>query len=399
MSQPVMNRSAEGFAFSWPDLPIQVTLSRIRESSRGTTAELQAFYVNGTGKRTLTHQTINLLTSKDRLAKELTARQDAPWLSMLEQMSVSTLKAIRAGQPIESLEPSDEDTPAWFVLNPLIYAKNTTIIYGPGDSMKSALALYCGMLLASGVPGPNLLVSPTPQKVLFLDWEMTAQDVRSRAKLFRTGDARLIRVPDYRRCIQPLADDLAAIRKEVDDGKYDILILDSLAMAAGGHELEKAEAAIRFNAALRELNCASLVIGHTPKPNEEQKTRHLYGSVFFHNLCRVSWEVRREGDTMGLYQRKNNLGAKQNPIGLKLVIDEYAAFVEEADLNEEPELSAALPLQDQIANALQQTPGQTVNELALALNAKPMTVRMTLNRYKKRFMTMGGAWNLVAQEA
>jgi hypothetical protein len=393
-----MSRSAGGFAFSWPDLPITVTLSRIRESSRGTTAELMAFYtINGSGKaKTLTHQTINLLTSKDRLAKELQGRQEAPWQSILEQVAGLSLRAIREGQPIESLEPSDDDSPAYFVLNPLIYAKNTTIMYGPGDSMKSALALYCGMLLASGVPGPNLLVAPTQTKVLFLDWEMTAQDVRSRAKLFRTGDSRLIRTPEYRRCIQPLADDLAAIRKVVDDGGYEVLILDSLAMAAGGHELEKAEAAIRFNAALRELNCASLVIGHTPKPNEEQKQRHLYGSVFFHNLCRVSWEVRREGDTMGLYQRKNNLGAKQSPMGLKLVIDDFAAFVEEADLFDDPELSSALPLQDQLANALQQTPGQTVNELALLINAKPSVIRVVLNRYKNRFMTMGGAWNLQA---
>jgi hypothetical protein len=241
-------------------------------------------------------------------------------------------------------------------------------------------------------------VAPEGWKVLFLDWEMSAQDVRGRVKMLQAGDPRLTATPDYRRCYQPLADDLSELKKVVSDGGYDVLLIDSLAMAAGGQELERADSAIRFNAALRSLNCTSLIIGHTPKPQEDQKERHLYGSVFFHNLCRVSWECRREGDTLGLYQKKNNLGPRHEPIGFTMAIDPEAetCCVLEADLADNPELSRGLPIQEQIAAALREEPGQTVKELALKLGEKAGSIKAKLHRYKHRFANFNGKWECFA---
>lgn len=400
MSQAVCVRSLDGFVFTWADLPFTIALSRIKESSsRGTSSEIQVSYVNGTGKpKTLTHQTFNLLSSRTKLAKELQAKQDAPWGAMLEQVCILALRQLRQGEPIESLAPTAEDHPAWFVLNPLLYDKNPTVLYGPGDSMKSFFALYCGMLLASGMTGPNLSVSPDPWKVLFLDWEMSVHDVRGRVKMLQAGDPRLTGVPDYRRCYQPLADDLSELKKVVSEGGYDVLILDSLAMAAGGQEIERAESAIRFNAALRSLNCTSLVIGHTPKPNEEQKERHLYGSVFFHNLCRVSWECRREGNTIGLYQRKNNLGPKHDALGFALDLDTHGQCcrIHEADLSDDEILSSGLQLKERLIKALHEQPGQTAKELALSLNEKYPSVKAKLYLHKKHFMAIDGKWECMA---
>lgn len=388
-----MTRSLDGFVFSWTDLPLTVHLSRIRESTRGTTAELEARYQNGGGKsKTLTHQTLNLLTSKTRLAAELTTKQEAPWPAMLEQVCVLALRALRQGAPVESLQPTTEDRPAWFVLNPLLYDKNPTVLYGPGDSFKSLLALYCGLLLASGMSGAHFACAPTPWRVLFLDWEMSVEDVRGRVKLLQAGDGRLTGTPDYRRCAAPLADEAETLKKVVAEGGYDVLILDSLAMAAGGMELERAESAIRFNAALRGLGCTSLVIGHTPKPQEEQKTRSLYGSVFFANLARVAWEVRREGSTIGLYHRKNNLGRAHAPLGFAFDADETRCLVTEADLMEQPVLSQSLPLQDRLAAALTAQPGQTIKELAETLQEKAASLRAKLNSCKTRFISVDGKW-------
>lgn len=397
MSQPILAHSLDGYAFTWPDLPVQVSISRIRESKTGTYAELLASYTNGSGKaKTLAHQSINLLTTKSALIKDLTKRFEAPWDSLIEQVCQATLRSIRQGEPVESLTPAAEDQPAWFVLNPLLYQHNPTVLYGPGDSMKSFLALYCGLLLSSGLCGPNLRVAPTPWKVLFLDWEMSAQDVRGRVKLLQTGDPRLTGTPDYRRCFRPLADDLDELKKVIGAGQYDILILDSLAMAAGGQELERADSAIRFNAALRSIGCTSLIIGHTPKPQEDQKERSLYGSVFFHNLCRVSWECRREGDTLALYQKKNNLGPKHPPLGFTLTVDEDRALITEANLMEDPVLAQGLPLKDRMKAALIEQPGQTVKELALMLESKEASVRTLLNRYKQTFNVLDGHWEVIA---
>ncbi len=390
--------SLDGFVFTWDDLPFTVSLARIRESSRnGVSSEIQIGYLNGTGQaKTLTHQTFNLLTSRTRLAKEMQGKQDAPWSTMLEEVCILAMRHIRQGEPIESLTPTTEDHPAWFVLNPLLYDKNPTVLYGPGDSLKSYFALYCGLLLASGMCGPNLMAAPDPWKVLFLDWEMSVQDVRGRVKMLQAGDPRLTGKPDYRRCSQPLADDLSELKTVVSEGKYDVLLIDSLAMAAGGQELERADSAIRFNAALRTLNCTSLIIGHTPKPQEDQKERHLYGSVFFHNLCRVSWECRREGQTIGLYQKKNNLGPKHDPLGFHLEMTETACQISTADLTDDPILNSGLPMQDRMATALKEQPGQTIKELALAINEKVGSVKAKLYAYKKRFIAVDGKWECMA---
>lgn len=397
MSQPQIARTIDGLTCVWPDQSITISLTRIRDTGRQTTAELQAIYTNGTGKsKILAHQSINLLGPKTTLVKSLHGRFEANWDSLLEQACQAAIRDIRRGEPIESLEPNTQSEPAWFVLNPVLYEKNPTILYGPGDSMKSFFALYCGLLLASGKQGPHLDVAPTPWRVLFLDWEMSVNDVRGRVKLLQSGDPRLTTVPDYRRCIRPLADEIAELKKVVSEGEYDVLILDSLAMAAGGQELERADSAIRFNAALRDLHCTSLIIGHTPKPQADQKERSLYGSVFFHNLCRVSWEVQREGDVMGLYQRKNNLGRKHDPLGFRLCVSDTEATITEADLMDEPELAEGMPLRERIKAALIDTPRQTIKELALKLHAKEPSLRTIMNRDKTRFANVNGQWEVVA---
>lgn len=397
MSQPSLTRTVEGFTITWDDLPIVLHLHRIRESSRGTTGELIVQQAVGDKARTITHQSINLLTSRARLAKELGQKlSDVPWDALLEQAYLITLRELRRGEPVESLEPQQEFEAPGFVLNPLLYEGNPTVLYGPGDSLKSFLSLYAGLLLANGLAGSGLVVAPTPWKVLYLDWEMSARDLRARVQLLRAGDDRFQKTPDYRCCMAPLADDIGDVKKLVTEGDYDVLILDSLAMAAGGHELERADSAIRFNAALRELNCTSLIIGHTPKPQDDQRERSLYGSVFFFNLCRVSWECRREGDILGIYQKKNNLGPKQSPMGFRIAVNDQQAIVEPADLTDDPALVAGFPLKDQIVTALKRDSMLSSKELADQLGAKQTSVRAKLNSYKgKLFTEVAGKWDLI----
>jgi len=277
-----------------------------------------------------------------------------------------------------------------------LYDKNPTVIYGPGDSLKSLFGLFCGMLLASGVSTAGLACSPEPRHVLFLDWEMSVEDLRGRVKLLQTANPCLKATPDYRRCYQPFARDIENLRTIVSAGEYEILILDSLAMAAGGEDLKESSSAIEFNAALRSLNCTSLVIGHTPKPQEDDKERMLYGSVFFHNLSRVAWEVRREGQAIGLYQRKNNLGPRHDPLGFRFRIDEHQCLISATDLHEEPTLATGLPLQERLAGALKKEGKQTVQDLAHLLDVKQPTVRTMLNRYKNRFISCDGYWECLA---
>lgn len=388
MSQPLIDPTIDGYVLTWPDYPVHVYMSRLHEHRERLTAETMITHTNGTGRPTiLKQQTWNLLAGRTQLqlAKELAVRvHEVPWESLLEQACLLTIRTFRLGEPVVSLEPCEQDSPSQFILNPLLYVDNPTVIYGPGGSMKSYFALYCGMLLASGVSANGFVHSGELRKVLYLDYEMTAPDLRGRTKWLRRGDARLIATPDYRRCSRPLADEISELRKVVLEGGYEILIVDSLSLAAGGSELEKAEAPQRFNAALRTLGVTSLLIGHTPKDREgAPEERTLYGNVFFRNLARSVWEVRKEGEVLGLFHRKNNLGPELSPIGLRLSIDNQLGICEwgTAELNDEPELRKALSIPSQVS-CLLKTESRTTNQLLELVEGKSDSIRRTLQRYK-----------------
>lgn len=398
MSQPLCQRTVSGWIFTWPDLPITLTIQRVRESSKGIIGELEIVVTEATGsRRTIAHQALSLLTSKARLAADLTRRFAAPWASLLEQVSILVLRDLRRGHPVESLAPTETTAVTPFVLNPLLYERNLTVLYAPGDSLKSFFVLYCALLLASGVSEHGLYCAPEPWPVLYLDYEMSAEDLRARVRLLQRGHPQLCHAPDYRRCVAPLADDLEPLKALISERGYRILILDSLAMAAGGADLDKAEAAIRFMAALRALDCTTLAIGHTPKPHpDDQGRRSIYGSVFFYNLCRSAWEVRRDEEIIGLYQTKNNLGRRSAPLGFRLQVDHDACVVEPADLHAVPSLAAALPLQDRLVHLLRTTGPCTLERLAEQLEESPRTIEAQLRRAPTLFLECDGRWSLLS---
>lgn len=386
MSQAACTRTLSGFRFTWPDLPLAVTLARIREDGRGTRAELVALLVDGEKERVLLHQTVNLLSSKVRLAKELNTRFPAPWDSLLEQVCVLALRSLREGEPVYSLASTEEDAPSAFILNPILYEDEPTVIYGPGDSLKSFFVLYCALLLSNGHAVHPLACSPEPRRVLWLDWEMSLRNVRGRVRLLQHGDPSLVHVPDFRRMVAALADTVDELKALVAEGAYEVLCIDSLGMAAGASELEKAGSAIAFYAAVRALGLPTIIIGHSPK-DQEGKGRTLYGNVYFRNLARVAWEVRREGDTIGLYQDKSNLGPLQAPFGLRFVVDEAQTqcTVLEGDLFEKPDLADHLPIWKKIHKALSDHPHQTIDQLAEALDIKKASIKARLYEHIEHF--------------
>lgn len=388
MSQAVLTRRLDGFLFTWPDNDLEIVVSRIREARHGAlNAEITVSAQNGKGRVTLTQQSANLLAdaTRTRLAKSLKERYDRPdWTNVLEQICIQSIREVRRAAPIESLEPGVDDSPVCFVLNPFLYQNNPTIIYGPGGSKKSFFALWLGMVLASGATPMGLAASPESRKVLYLDWEMSVNDLRGRVKWLREGHPTLSAAPMYRRCHRSLADDADELMGIINGEGYEVLIIDSLGLAAGGAELEKADSAIRFNSALRGLNVTSLLIGHTPGGEVDQgQSRKLYGNVYFSNLARTIWEARQSGNAIGLYHRKNNLGPEFDPKGFRIDIQEGhgSVSVSEFDIEDDDELSQALPPKKRIMELLQNGPAMTSKQVADALDIKLTTVRKALQRH------------------
>lgn len=74
------------------------------------------------------------------------------------------------------------------------------------------------------------------------------------------------------------------------------MVVDSLAIACGGADVLKPEAATQYAAALSYIGLPTLSLGHVTKEGDQ---RYTFGSIYFHNLCRVSWSATKVGGDEG----------------------------------------------------------------------------------------------------
>lgn len=277
MSEMTINRDLDGLTFYWAQWELTCALSRFKPNKDGMSAEL-TIYMPLNGKvRTLTSGVVNLsaLVTRDRLIKRLTELADlVDWRRVVETVCVRGVHEHRRGEPIESLEPSDQDTPTRFVLNPYVYDNHPTLLYGPGDSGKSFLALYWACLLASGGMENGLSTHPDGHNVLYLNWEMQAAEMRTRVKMLRAAHPGLTKAPLHRWCVGPLSEFAPDLKAEVVEKGIGVVIIDSLAPATGG-EITGAEPVVRFFQSLASLRCASILIGHVAKGGEGERGHGL----------------------------------------------------------------------------------------------------------------------------
>lgn len=392
LSDLTVTTESDGYTFTWRQFGVSVTVARLTERSGNLHAELTVRAGQAGQDRLLTQGGVNLssLQGRERLAKRMAHLCPGPeWDTVVETVCARTVALHRRGQPAESLEPQEHDQPACFVCNPLVYDRHSTLLYGPGESGKSFLALYMACLLASGGTSSNLAVAPGGHGVLYLDWEMRAPEMRARVRQLRAGHPELTRTPLHRSMHLPLAACVPEIRREIHEQHIGVVIVDSLGPATGG-EIERASDPVAFFNALGSLGCASLLIGHVAKASDEEKSRTPYGSVYYYNLARSIWEVRLVSEPasderkIALYHRKNNLGRRLRPLGYTLTITDQSARWEPCDPTEEPELARGLTLRERIRRLLADHQTRTVNVIAEELSVEPESVRKTLNRYKGR---------------
>ena len=388
MSEMTINRDLDGLTFYWAQWELTCALSRFKPNKDGMSAEL-TIYMPLNGKvRTLTSGVVNLsaLVTRDRLIKRLTELAElVDWRRVVETVCVRGVQEYRRGEPIESLEPSDQDTPTRFVLNPYVYDNHPTLLYGPGDSGKSFLALYWACLLASGGMENGLSTHPDGHNVLYLNWEMQAAEMRTRVKMLRASHPGLTKAPLHRWCVGPLSEFAPDLKAEVVEKGIGVVIIDSLAPATGG-EITGAEPVVRFFQSLSSLRCASILIGHVAKGGEGKEAT-AYGSVFYFNLSRSVYEVKKIQEEesgsyrMALYHRKNNLGRRQAATGFALTVDDDKATVSQFDPAEDATLSMGLPLHVRISQKMADGHEWTAKLLSDYLCEDLNLVRKTLNQH------------------
>ena len=121
---------------------------------------------------------------------------------------------------------------------------------------------------------------------------------------------------------------------------------------------EAAEVAGRYFRALRQLGViGSLHIAHVTK--SDGGDRKPFGSRFWHNGARSTWFIKQDKGapdgsevTVGLYNRKANLGPRRSAVGLKAVFRGDETSIQRVDIAHVPELAVDLSLPQRVLGVL-----------------------------------------------
>lgn len=383
--QPAIQRIGSLLQFDWPRHGIRIMLDRLKESRERATAELTAS-VNGVAL--LTNASLNLKAPRTRneFAKALAAKHPAaPWPSIIETICQRAVEIVREGDPVQHIAPGVEVEPLSFQLNPLVYAGRSTIVFSDGDNLKSYTGLFGGLCVDTGAKLAGL--HGVRGRVLYLDYEAEHGDHVRRANCLRTAHPELAQADIfYWRCAVPLPDLAPQLHRFVAQHALKLLIVDSLALACGG-DPQAPDTAIRFFQALRHLRCATLTIAHVPK-NAEQP--NIFGSVFFRNLARSCWELKKlhEPGThevrLGLFDTKHNLDGGHKPLGFRVTFAPDSTAFTSLDVAEEPGFAGGLPVIERVQKALAQVGQATAEELSGLTGISLGVMRNALSRENGR---------------
>jgi hypothetical protein len=227
-------------------------------------------------------------------------------------------------------------------------------------------------------------------RVALFDWELAGEDHRERLeRLFWDGMPQMF----YARCERPLVYEIDRLRRIVRENDVEYVLYDSVAFACDGPP-EAAEVAGRYFRAVRQIGVGSLHIAHVSKgENADQKP---FGSAFWHNGARSTWyaqlansDPNSEMLSLGLFNRKANLGRVQAPIGFTVSFSDDRTTFRRADVADDPDLAAKLSVRQRMA-ALLRKGAMAPDEIAEQIEADVETVKRTARRYKGQFVVISG---------
>ena len=349
-------RLGEGrYLFSVVDLGIEFEVDRLRRERHSLVGELTV-RCDIAGARTVDGvlsvgdfnlSSIRALEDRSRyLARRAkTKAKEIDWTGLLEEFVQRVVPAERAGDPAVSLRDlpnvPDHNTTVMVAGFPIL-TSHPQMIFGPGGSLKSLLALYLGgELVARGY------------RVLVVDWELSAQDHRDRLGRLFSSDLPDIR---YVRAERPITYEVDRLRKAVRDHDINFVIFDSAGFGCYGPP-EAAEAALNYFRAVRQLGeVGTLHIAHQTKSDEGD--RAPFGSIFWFNSARSIWyvkpsEVTEPGMvTVGLFHRKANLGPLHPSLGFRATFTDDRIAIDPVNVATVGDLAAKLPLRERMKTLL-----------------------------------------------
>lgn len=318
---------------------------------------------------------------------------EADWLAMTDAACVLVRDAFRRGEPAvlaadaPDLEPGAAQLRDTVTGDVVLPRNELTIIHGDGDTGKSMTAL----LLASVIhTGRSDIASFDGEQVRvgYADWETSPaiQKLRLKRMFGEFYPKDLVLIPGAG---VPLPDSVDRLRGIIREQRIGYLIVDSIAYACGGPP-EDAAVASSFLNALQQLGLGKslgvLAVAHVTKADAKGQADKPFGSAFWHNSARMTWYAKRnegagERFTIGLFNKKSNLGPRSRSIGLTLDFADGGLAFGRTDVVTDPELSAEVKLSVRIQRVLAHANRTlTYAELADELSADKEVVGETCRR-------------------
>lgn len=376
-----LERFGTGWKTQIGDVSLEV--SSVRESSReGIHAEI--FVTDG--KRRLRELALKLGSA--RSLSPFLRRLDAAfpsfpwsWETIMEAVLESVVERLRIGEPVEDLSSELASIHTPYLVSPILPADQTTILYGDGKSYKSLMALWLATAISLNQPLPGMKVQDQ-RPVLYLDWEADSDTHKRRLRRIAMGMEVGRPHIAYRRMYRSIADEVAQVRRIVDQLDAGLVVIDSLGWACGG-DLVKNEIAIPTMNALREIPCTRLVIAHVSTDGAARRDAVPFGSRFFFNAARALWKVTRGSRGVTLTNRDTNDDDRRTPIGLSFEFDPESGPIRifERPLGEDPNVEEVASARIVIRDFLEGGDPCQTTEIALGTGQPVATVRGTLNRY------------------
>jgi len=381
--------------FEWADLSLKVVVDRITEDGK---SELYFYHTNTAGTVLLHMGQANLLSStmQSQFMKSLSSRgPEIDWQTVLTYIARDTIAHLREGEPVVWLDEKYGKKPPAYLLPPFFIKNAANIIYADRSSAKTLFITLIDLALSLPWYTNEIGLNITPQdyhKVLYLDWEGSAEIMGWQKECIRRGmNIEICDIP-YLHCSRSLADDISHIQHKVEEVKADVVIIDSLGMAVGD-DLNLTKPAFNFFAALRHLPVTPLIVAHTAKGINTWK-RTVYGNAYYENEARSIWELKKRQDTnspeltLTMHHRKPPpFAPTHEPIAFLFTFDGNRITVESATASPDTLDDNKRTVEDKILNVLMNTEkrlsqAEIIHESKEGL--KDTSVAKTLQRMLKK---------------
>ncbi len=408
--KPELTELSAGYLIEWDD-QVRANANSFKLHSDGRiTAEIsiEANY-GGSWQHIKKPAIINLSSdiTRKRLANDCSERHggnNLDWYAIIEQLSDKIITKHKTGEEACELSSGSGSKPPEYIMEPFIVKNYPNVFFGDPGSFKSNFAMVLCMI--ASLPyhdNPlNLDAPDDPLKILWLDWETDRQTVEWAMTRLENGLKPGIFFIQYRKCVYPLKQDVEQIKTSIDKTGADLVVIDSLGLASGG-EPKETEPALSFFQALRQLKTTSLIIGHNSK-NKEEKTKSIYGNMYYTALARNIWEARKVAEPgedeidIALFHRKSPPFSKiQKPFGYKVFFNFDSITISPQDITTAREFVSQLSNNAQIEMFLKEEGPASKQQILEGTGITDANFRQAIKRLKTKDKVVhlpGDNWGL-----